>query len=613
VTSAATAHRRHEVVLAPGLVLPDDVAAQKFAFLGISGSGKSYGASKLAEELWAATQQFAVFDTVGNWYGLRLAADGKKLGIPITILGGDHGDVAISHEDGALVARTLVDTGQSIIIDISDFTQSETRKFVIDFTTTLLTAKKKAPSPLMIFWEECQDIVPQKVFGEDARMVGAVQKLIKKGRNYGVGTTLISQRPAAVNKEALNQCHTLFGFRSIGKLDRKAIEDWISDHGTEAPTLAMSKLPTGTCMLWSPEWLKLHETITIGKKWTFDASATPDFSSTRGAARELAPIDLEQFRASMGAAIAEAEEARKNSPEELLRRIRELENQIVSGEERLGVDARANQDLTEARGRIHELEMEKAGLEDRVALLCEKASVVEGSFGEAADAIAELARIANLGAPVPPPRPTFVERHEARGRTLGPSPTSAAMPPRETARQLHPSGPYPMPTVIKAPKGVDGMTAPTRAFLIVLAQRGPQTRKQAMFFADYRHGGSVTEAFATMLREGWAVNEGDKLAITPSGLKKLGPFEPLPTGDRLYESVMKTNDLNAPAKSFMGVLRAIHPASAGRKDIMARAGYKHGGSVTEAFAMLIRYGYFVKDGRDLRMNDNLFSYPKRKV
>jgi Helicase HerA, central domain len=63
--------------IAADLTLPLDAITQKFAFLGRSGAGKTYGAGKFVEELLDAGAQVVILDPVGNWFGLRLAADGK--------------------------------------------------------------------------------------------------------------------------------------------------------------------------------------------------------------------------------------------------------------------------------------------------------------------------------------------------------------------------------------------------------------------------------------------------------------------------------------------------------------------------------------------------------
>ena len=49
------------------LSLPLDVVTQKLAFIGRTGSGKTYAATKLAELLGEAGAQFIALDPVGKW------------------------------------------------------------------------------------------------------------------------------------------------------------------------------------------------------------------------------------------------------------------------------------------------------------------------------------------------------------------------------------------------------------------------------------------------------------------------------------------------------------------------------------------------------------------
>lgn len=314
----------------PDLKLPVDVVTQKLAFLGVSGSGKSYGAGKLVELLSAASAPFAIVDNVGNWYGLRLAKDGKSSGIAIPILGGKHGDVPLAPEHGRLVAETLCRTGASVVIDVSDFTGGEARRFVTDFATAMLRGHKAQPAPRLILWEECHQFVPQFVKGDVAVMVGAVERLVKTGRNYGVGTVLISQRPAAVNKDVLSQVETVFAFRTPGAQDRKALKEWMIAQQVESELdllTPLPSLPTGDCFVWSPHWLGRFGRIRVEPKWTFDSTATPKLTGSGKLAKAaaLTPIDLEAFKSTMGVAI---EEAQKNDPAVLRRRIVELERDL---------------------------------------------------------------------------------------------------------------------------------------------------------------------------------------------------------------------------------------------------------------------------------------------
>lgn len=79
--------------LATDLQLPIEAVTEAIGFIGRRGSGKSYAAQKLAEEFHRAKAQFVALDPVGNWWGLRLAANGKDPGLPIPVFGGLQGDI----------------------------------------------------------------------------------------------------------------------------------------------------------------------------------------------------------------------------------------------------------------------------------------------------------------------------------------------------------------------------------------------------------------------------------------------------------------------------------------------------------------------------------------
>jgi DNA helicase HerA-like ATPase len=127
----------------PDLKLPIDAATQTFAFIGRKGSGKTYAAGKLVEELIDAKVQCVILDTVGNWYGLRLAADGKKpSGLEIPLLGGLRGDIPLKPEAGHMVADLVTDTGRSIVLDLSQFSFEGRRQFATAFGRQLWQRKK---------------------------------------------------------------------------------------------------------------------------------------------------------------------------------------------------------------------------------------------------------------------------------------------------------------------------------------------------------------------------------------------------------------------------------------------------------------------------------------
>jgi hypothetical protein len=264
--------------LASDLSLPLEVVTQKLGWIGTTGSGKTYGASKLAELLWDAHAQFVVLDPVGVWYGLRLAKDGKKPSdITIPIFGGLHGDVPLEPTAGAMMADLIVDRALTAILDVSQFeSDAQKARFAADFGDRFFFRKKASPSAVHVFIEECQEFVPENHQRGEERMKHVFVRMQKIGRNFGIGTSYITQRPQEVSKKALNLAQTLFVFRTTGTHEREAINRWIKDKSIEGQDIAseLPKLKTGAPHVWSPEWLELSDVAHILEKRTFNASAT---------------------------------------------------------------------------------------------------------------------------------------------------------------------------------------------------------------------------------------------------------------------------------------------------------------------------------------------------
>jgi hypothetical protein len=311
------------------LSLPIDAATQTFAFIARKGAGKTYAAGKLAECLMDAAVQVVVLDAVGNWWGLRLLADGKTPAYDIPVIGGLRGDIPLEATSGHLIADVITDSGGSLVIDISQFNLSDRQRFATALGERLWANKKaeKHPSPVHLIIEESQLFVPQMVKGDKAKMVGVYEEIIRLGRNYGIGVSMITQRPQSVNKEVLNMTECLFVLQVNGAQERKSLKDWITYHGVEKGLVdELPTLPIGTAFVWSPQWLQVLQKVKIGRKKTFDASATPKVGSHQ-VRRDLKPLNLDDLKERMAATI---EKAKAEDPKELRKQIAELKKQLTT-------------------------------------------------------------------------------------------------------------------------------------------------------------------------------------------------------------------------------------------------------------------------------------------
>lgn len=526
---------RTELNISAELKLPASADTQKIAFLGNSGAGKTYGTGVFVERLLENGSQVVIIDTVGNWFGLRLAANGKGKGFSIPILGGDRGDVPLEPGHGKLVAETIAGTRSSMIVDISDFTLGETRRFVAEMASALLPLKKAHPGPVDMIWEECQDIVPQFVRGEDAKMVGAVQRLVKRGRNYGVGTVLISQRPAAVNKDVLNLIETLFAFRTTGKHDRKAIAEWVNNKASSAIDL-LEDLPgidTGSCFCWSPSWLKVFKLIHIAKKMTFDSTKTPDFDSEL-VARTLAPVDLAKFKERMSEAI---EHAKESDPALMKARINDLERQLKAKEKSMGEVKKIEKPVV-PKAMIIALErsiekglrvMESAKTHaERIEAMFARAATptreaidkMTGEFAKLVAAFRESQGAARAATPPSPPR--ALAARTAVDTKINREAASAMLKPSRRSSAAASDG---------------SISGGLRRILVALAQcpDGLTNRQIGIRAGLSSKSGTFSSYIAKGRAAGWIDDAGGVRRISAAGISALGHFDPLPSGPALAD------------------------------------------------------------------------------
>lgn len=542
--------------LAPELELPADAVTQTFAFLARRGAGKTYGASKLAEEMLELDAQIVVLDPIGNWYGLRLAADGKGKGYSIPVFGGLRGDIPLEPHAGALVADLVVDRGLSVVLDVSMFRKGDRKRFATDFAEQLFHRKKSAKSALHLFVEEAQVFVPQRAMGDEARMLGAFEDLVKLGRNFGIGVTLISQRPQSVNKDALNQTECLVVLQTNGAQERKAIREWIVDQGMSVPNLVeeLPSLKKGEAWIWSPSWLCTTKRVHIAKKRTFNASATPEVGKAE-VTRELAPVDLEAIRKAMATVIEEAE---GKDPKALRRRVAELQAELAK-RPTAKVETKEVPVLTEKQ--IKRLEgFARAVLEGQEKL---------------AGAIREIA-----------PAMELVHQHATRVEAA-PNPERWRELDREAvvvARQLR---------AAKEVRAGDGsIKRGAREMLRALASRHPTplTRRQLGTLAGFKaSGGTFGDYLSSLRRAGFIADDaGGDLVITEAGLDFLGPNRPDAPQTTAELVALWGARLKRGARQMLQLLVEQHPAGFTKSELGQLVNMEHSGGTFGDYLSALR-------------------------
>lgn len=587
--------------LSKDLPLPNETVTQKLAWLGTTGSGKTYGASKLAEQFWHIGAQFVVIDPVGVWYGLRLAKDGKKPSdITVPIFGGLHGDVPLESTAGALMANLVVDKDLSCIIDVSQFeSDAEKARFATDFADRLFFRKKAAPSAMHLFLEECQEFVPQNPQRGEERMLHAFIRMQKLGRNFGIGSSYITQRPQEVNKKALNMAQTLFVFRTTGTHERTAIEKWIEDKSLDQNIAQdLPKLPTGTCHVWSPEFLKISETVHILEKETFNASATPEVG-VAAKKRELAPIDLEKVRAEMAATIEKA----KGEDPKLLRK------EIVRLRAELGKGQKTDVSKTQERVLVKRIEIPAVGKRTLEGL-----KKTEASMRRILVAVKDANKrtVEHI---------VIIEKHLVKFSSelarLEQKQASAGVSPARTAVSTPPSTPRHKDAQVyhtdALPADASTITGPEQRILDGIAWTEsigiPKPSNEiAAFLSGYAHCRSAgyTNPRASLRSKGLIEYSSGRVAFTSAGRAlAIAPTTPL-SQEELHRSVLER--LAGPEKRVLQPLLKSYPDGMSNTDLSATAGYAHERSAgyTNPRSRLRSFGLIKYEDGEVKAADILF-------
>jgi hypothetical protein len=241
--------------LAEGLELPaEDLLESAIGIIGKRGRGKSGAVKVLMEQLVDVGLPFVAFDPVGIMWGIRSSFDGSGPGLPVLVIGGEHGDVPLDRKAGATVAQRIVKENVSAVIDFSDEPKAAYREFIRDFAHELF---RRNDTPRLVILEEAPELVPQRVMGDRADTFEAVERLVSRGRNKGLGVVLVSQRAATINKDVLTQVDALLVMGLAAPQDRKALGDWIKawdqENRAEEFDKGLAALKRQEGWFWSPE------------------------------------------------------------------------------------------------------------------------------------------------------------------------------------------------------------------------------------------------------------------------------------------------------------------------------------------------------------------------
>src|SRR5437879_3738307 len=193
----------------------------------------------MAEQMMRLGVPIVVFDPMGIWWGLRVGVPSQffknlnvpPTGLPVVIVGGRHQDLPIpttlsktkhpiiDESKLRLMVNTILKAGLSVVVDTSELSITQQTRTVGIFGDELF--RRNADYGVRhVFIEEADVYCPQKPRGETQESHTAIDNLVRRGGNYNLGVTMITQRAAVLDKDVLSQANCLIAMRLMWEPDK---------------------------------------------------------------------------------------------------------------------------------------------------------------------------------------------------------------------------------------------------------------------------------------------------------------------------------------------------------------------------------------------------------
>ena len=562
-------------------IIPTAALQQHIAVLGKTRSGKSSVMRGLVEGLLDQQQPVCIVDPKGDWWGIKLARDGKRPGYPVVIFGGEHADVPINAHAGAHVAELFATGNRPCLIDLGGWMVGERTRFWIDFASMLF---KHTKGMRWLVVDEVHNFAPKgKIMDPDAgKALHWTNRLASEGLGKGLPMIFASQRPQKVHNDTLTSAETLIAMRVLHPSDRGAVSDWIKGCGDpvlgDGVLQSLAQMARGEGWVWSPEIGFGPERVKFPMFKTYD-SFRPQTAEDAKSLKGWAEVDLEDVKAKLASVVQEAE---ANDPKLLRAELARARRAIEEAKKAPAGVAPAELNAEYTRGREEGFDdgrlKERQEMEGRL-------KVLNLSLANTTACLADAVACARMeGLPVITPRPLSMPV---------PRPTVKHSDQFANLRKFDSSG---NSTMSKA----------ERLALTALAQY-PQGRSkvQIAILTGYAvNGGGFANALGALCSAGRIEGASDRLTITQAGLAALGPFEPLPRGRALLDYWL--GQLGKAERKALEALAEVYPRTLSKAQLAARAGYEaDGGGFNNALGKLRSLELIAGRG-EIRASEDLF-------
>lgn len=572
------------------LPFPARVYSQHSATLGKTGSGKSSGLRVGVEYLLDAGKRVVIIDPKGDWWGLKVAADGKAPGYPVICFGdfkeARATDVPINPHSGKEIAELIATGNRPAIIGFRGWMPAQLTRFWLDFAPALFNSNA---GELYVVIDEIQNFAPKgRILDPDSgKCLHWTNRMMSEGRGLGMIFLIASQRPQKVHNDTLDNCETLIAMRVNHPRSREAIKEWMDGNGDPAKgkeiLATLAQLKRGEAYVWSPENEFGPERVQFPMFSTFDSFAAPQ-AQKRVLTAGWSTVDLDAVKQKLAAVIAEH---KANDPKELKQEIERLKA------EKRKLEA-ANHVVATRTASKEEIERASAAAARTAAdplrrQLQKVRDLAKQAIENFARAGAPLNAIANLDVVQPPS--TTPNPPAARPQTP-PRPA-----PAESIRSIR--------TDITPDPNAGELSIGMRKILAAAAQFQGIELEELTTLTGYKKT-SRNEYIGRLIRAGLAERKSDgRIYPTDAGMNTLGKdYEALPTGAALYEW-HKQRLPEGELKILRHLVEEAAGADVDKEQLSERVGFKKT-SLNEYLGRLSRRRLIVKGSGTVKASESLF-------
>ena len=484
-----------------------------------SGGGKSWALRRILEQTAPHIQQL-VIDPEGEFSSLREKFD-------YIIAAPYEADVVANPKTAALLARRLLESGASAVLDIYDLKLSDRQLFVKNFLEALINAPRRIWRPVLIILDEGQMFAPEK---GAVTSTSAVIDMACRGRKRGQGLVCATQRLSKLHKDvAAEMLNKLVGRTGLD-IDVKRAAQELGISAREAMK-ELRSLEPGNYFYFGPALSKTVECVKVGGvktthpeagKRMMDAPPVP----SKNIIKQLSKMDDLQKEAEKEAITIEELHESNN---DLKRKLKTIEKQLKkNGVPESEVKRRISAAIIDERERAKKTNTPKQDKANKKLL---------ADIRQKALQIAELA-------------------------VLGPSPP-------------------PCPPTTKKASLDDSLTGPEQRILDAIAwleSLGIDQPEQpaVAFLAGYSvKGGAYNNPRGKLKRRGYVQYiSGARIGLTDSGRLLANQPEKIATNQELHNRVLER--LGGPERRLLQALLESYPSLMSNEDLAAASGYTVG-------------------------------------